>query len=346
MPKNYAKWIESGLARVICRPFICRFESRKRPAAVIGARRTGVGVRVIRRRLGLFRPANEGRGIEGRRQCRRAAVALALRPIRRRNGGERSCGDKHIQVRVWTGYAGRSGYIRLRAKNQNTLGVGLRGSALREFRFAVGSKDGPRSTIWKCWVQGDEAYIAGRLFGTETKISLHSTGECQWSCTDQWVRRDPDRRNADRHIAKWHLTYPQGHSAILAFRVAVPVIELRPEPVPPNQKKALWVGNAPVGSTVEFCFYFTRALDGPPSSVGNPALRHLASLQLRDGRWLVAFVWLRSLSATDIAAARDAAVAQAREAGVQVGAAHRLALFALPTAETSAAVLEVCATAA
>jgi hypothetical protein len=122
MPKNYAKWIESGLARVICRPFICRFESRKRPAAVIGARRTGVGVRVIRRRLGLFRPANEGRGIEGRRQCRRAAVALALRPMRRRNGGERSCGDKHIQVRVWTGYAGRSGYIRLRAKNQNTLG--------------------------------------------------------------------------------------------------------------------------------------------------------------------------------------------------------------------------------
>ena len=121
MPKNYAKWIESGLARVICRPFICRFESRKRPAAVIGARRTGVGVRVIRRRLGLFRPANEGRGIEGRRQCRRAAVALALRPMRRRNGGERSCGDKHIQVRVWTGYAGRSGYIRLRAKNQNTL---------------------------------------------------------------------------------------------------------------------------------------------------------------------------------------------------------------------------------
>lgn len=220
----------------------------------------------------------------------------------------------------------------------------MRGSTLREFRFAVGSKDGPRSTVWKCWVQGAEAYIAGRLFGTEAKISLHSSGECQWSCTDTWVRRDPRRRNADRHIARWQLTYPQDNNAILAFRVAMPVSELRPEPVSPDPKKAFWVGNAPAGSTVEFCFYFTRELDAPPATDSNPALRHVASLRLRDGRWLVTFVWLRFLSGVDIAAARDAAVMQAREAGVQVRAEHRLALFALPTADSSAAVLEVCAT--
>ncbi len=215
---------------------------------------------------------------------------------------------------------------------------------MREFRFAVGSKNGPRSTVWKCWVQGAEAYIAGQLFGTEAKVSLHSSGECQWSCTDMWVQRDPSRRNADRHMAKWQLTYPQDNNAILAFRVAVPVSELRSQPAPLRSKKAFWVGSAPTGSTVEFCFYFTRALDGPPPTDGNPALRHIVSLGLRDGRWLVAFVWLRSLSAADIAAARDAAVDQARVAGVQVRAEHRLALFALPTAETSAAVLEVCAT--
>lgn len=141
------------------------------------------------------------------------------------------------------------------------------------------------------------------------------------------------------------MTYPQDNNAILAFRVAVPVSELRSEPITSSQKKAFWIGNAPVGSTVEFCFYFTRQLDYPPPTDGNPALRHIASLKLRDGRWLVVFVWLRSLSASDIAAARDAAVAQARADGIQVCAEHRLALFALPTAETSAAVLEVCATA-
>lgn len=215
---------------------------------------------------------------------------------------------------------------------------------MREFRFAVGSKSGPRSTVWKCWVQGAEAYITGQLFGTEAKVSLHSTGECQWSYTDKWVLRDSTRRNADRHMAKWYLTYPQDNNAKLAFRVAVPVSELRPEPAPLGRKKVIWVGNAPTGSTVEFCFYFTCPLDGSPPTDGNPEFRHIASLRLRDGRWLVAFVWLRSLSATDIVDARDAAVAQAQDAGVQVRAEHRLALFALPTAESSAAVLEFCAT--
>lgn len=214
---------------------------------------------------------------------------------------------------------------------------------MREFRFAVGSKDGPRSTVWKCWVQGSEAYIAGRLFGKDAKVSLHSSGECQWSCTDAWVRQDPSRRNTDRHMAKWHLAYPQDNKAILGFRIAVPVSELRPEPVPPNQKKTLWVGNAPTGSTVEFSFYFTRPLDDPPPTDGNPDHRHIASLRLRDGRWLVALVWLRALSHIDIAAARDAAVAQACEAGMQISPEQRMALFAPQTAETSAAVLEVCA---
>lgn len=193
-------------------------------------------------------------------------------------------------------------------------------------------------------MQGSEVYIAGRLFGAEAKISLHSSGDCQWSCTDMWVRRDPNRRNADRHIAKWQLTYPHDNNAILAFRVAVPVSELRPQPIPLGQKKAFWIGNAPEGSTVEFCFYITRQLDEAPPAGGNSALRHLASLPLRNGRWLVVFVWPRSLSAVDVAAARDAAAAQAREAGVQVRQEHRIALFGLPTAETSAAILEVCAT--
>jgi len=139
------------------------------------------------------------------------------------------------------------------------------------------------------------------------------------------------------------VTYPEDDNAVLAFRVAVPVSELRAEPLPPNQKRAFWIGNAPPGSTVEFCFYFTRKLDVSPSVEGNHTQRHIKSLQLRDGRWLVAFVWFRSLSATDIATARDAAIAQARSAGVQIESEARLALFGLPTIDASAAVLEVCA---
>lgn len=215
----------------------------------------------------------------------------------------------------------------------------------REFRFAVGGRDGPRSALWKCWVQGNEAYITGQLFGDEAKISLHSTGSCQWSCTDSWVLRAPDRRNADRHIAKWQIVLPHDANAVLAFRVAVPVSELRPIPLAQGQKPAFWIGNVPAGLTVEFCFYFTRRLDASPAFVYQPGLRHLASLRLRDGRGLIIFVRLLSLSAIDMVAARDAAVAQALAAGIPVHPGHRLAMFALPTAETSAAVLELSATA-
>jgi hypothetical protein len=108
---------------------------------------------------------------------------------------------------------------------------------LREFRFAVGSKTGSRSTIWKCWVHGNEVYITGHLFGTEAKISLHSTGECQWSFMENWVLGNATRRNSDRHITIWNLTYPKDDNAILALRIGIPVSELRVQPVPPRQKK-------------------------------------------------------------------------------------------------------------
>lgn len=221
---------------------------------------------------------------------------------------------------------------------------GSRGIKLREFRFAVGSKEGPKSTVWKCWVQGDETYISSRLFGSQAKISLHSSGQCQWSYTDTWVHKAPIRRNADRHIAKWSIAFPQDDTALLAFRVAVPISELRSISWQAGQKKAMWVGNAPAESTVEFCFYFTRAFDALPTTDGNPALRHLASLQLRNRRWFVVFARLQSLSTTDIAAARQAAIAQARDAGIQVHPDFRLALFALPTTQHCAGLLEVSAT--
>lgn len=94
--------------------------------AAIGACRTGVGVRVIRRRPGLFRPANEGCGVEGRQSRDIAEVALALRPMWRRAGEGTTLCNKRIPAWVWTGYAAEFRFVRQRAKNQNTLGVMMR----------------------------------------------------------------------------------------------------------------------------------------------------------------------------------------------------------------------------
>lgn len=45
------------------------------------------------------------------------------RLTRRSGGGEETCGDKRVPPRVWTGYAGGCGLIRLRATIQNTLSI-------------------------------------------------------------------------------------------------------------------------------------------------------------------------------------------------------------------------------
>lgn len=214
-----------------------------------------------------------------------------------------------------------------------------------EARFAVGSRSGPRSTIWKAWVHGDEAYIASRMFGSDMKVSLHSSGQCQWSATETWVRRQSSVRNADRHVHRWQVDLPEGSQALLAFRVEIPVSELRALPPPTDRKKVWWVSGAPAGATVRFLFYLTRPSDSdpaPPPAVESQ-MRHLFSFQLRSTRWLVAFVEVISLSAADIARARASVTEQARAAGLVPSAEHRLSLFIQPPPEGGAhGLLELC----
>ena len=97
-----------------------------------------------------------------------------------------------------------------------------------EARFALSSRAGPRSTIWKAWVAGNEGYIASRMFGRDMKVSFHLSGQCQWSATDTWVRRQKTLRNAERHVHRCQVTYPVSSEAFLLFRVEVPGTELGP----------------------------------------------------------------------------------------------------------------------
>lgn len=216
---------------------------------------------------------------------------------------------------------------------------------LTEARFALGSRVGPRSTIWKAWVAGNEAYIASRMFGSDMKVSFHASGQCQWSATDTWVRRQASVRNAERHVHRWQVTYPTGNEALLLFRVEVPGTELRPLPAPTDHKKVWWVAGMPEGATVRFLFYMTRVLDTEPAPPPSEQRRYLFSLPLRDTRWLVCFVEMISLSAADLESARSAVIAQATAAGLVPESQHRLSLFIQPPPEGGAhGLLELCAT--
>lgn len=180
----------------------------------------------------------------------------------------------------------------------------------REARFAVGSRLGQRSTIWKVWVQGEEAYLASRMFNRYQKVSFHSSGQCQWSFTDTWVAEQNGRRNSDRHIVRWRMPEAQSGQAILAFKIEIPMSELRPQSPLTDKKKIFWVAGAPTDATIRFVIFITPESENDPVLPDTEARRHLFSLRFRSTRWVVVFVEITSLSQTDLSAARSTVIEQ------------------------------------
>jgi hypothetical protein len=65
-----------------------------------------------------------------------------------------------------------------------------------EYRFAIGSENGPRSSSWKVWSHGDEVYLADRNLGHVQKFSFHKSGINRWAS----IHERPD--GSDRAIAR------------------------------------------------------------------------------------------------------------------------------------------------
>ena len=216
----------------------------------------------------------------------------------------------------------------------------------KEARFAVGSRSGPRSTIWKVWVQGNEGYLSSRMFGSELKVSLHSTGECQWSCTDSWVKKH-GCRNAQRHITRWLVDKPLQNRSVLAFKVDIPSSEIRSQPPLTDKKKVFWISNFPAQSTVRFIFYITSMSDHDPIDGSSLPHRPLFSLKFRDGRWLVILVDLVSIPKNDIDSARSELAKKISANGLALENDLRACVFMNPNQENQPkGLLELCLIAA
>jgi hypothetical protein len=212
----------------------------------------------------------------------------------------------------------------------------------REARFAVGARQSPRSTIWKAWTQGDEAYLASRVYGDELKVSFHSSGQCQWSATNSWVVRTGAQRNADRHIVQWQIDPPIGDEAVMVFRVDIPVSEIQPSGPLKDKKKIFWISGAANESTIRVLFYLTRVCDEDPAFGRALPHKHLFSLRFRNSRWLVALVDQITLSQSDLRAAREAVRDQVLKEGLSLDADHRIHLFLEPREGASAGLIELC----
>jgi len=211
-----------------------------------------------------------------------------------------------------------------------------------EVRVAVGTPNGRRSTVWKFSVHKSEIYILSRMFGSDAKISLHASGECQWSGTGVWVKKVSTRRNVDRHFTKWVAPRPTGSSAMHVFQVRIPETELRVSDLPENLNEVEWVPVPPVGGTVSLECYITPPSQSNPALYTNLPFPHLFSLALADGRWFTVLHHVPPLDGKDLEPLRSQMNAQARAVGIEPNPKHRGSAFTVGEGFTRG-LIELCA---
>ena len=196
-----------------------------------------------------------------------------------------------------------------------------------EYRIAIGTPSGRRSTVWKFVVAANEAYILTRMFGADAKISLHGDGLCQFSASSEWVLRAVGRQNQDRHITRWNIVRPHGSSALRVFQVLVPQTELRVIIDDEDLSEVQWLPESPAGMTTSLECYVTPPSDADPSLGGALPHARLFSAMLTDRRWFVILHHDMRFDGLDLVAMRATIAAQIREAGREPLPAHRAALF-------------------
>lgn len=211
----------------------------------------------------------------------------------------------------------------------------------REQRVAVGSPDYRRSTVWKFSVQGDECYIFSRMMGSDTKVSLHSTGECQWSATGKWVLKVAGRTNAERHFRKWFMPRTFNGNAVHMFQVRIPETELRQIELPENHNAVEWLPPPPAGKTLSLECYITAPAPTKPFWDSRLALSHLCSLPLASNRWFVIFHHVVHLDGKELNPLRAQLNAMAREAGIAPNPKHRGLAFT-ESDGTAKGFIEIC----
>lgn len=214
--------------------------------------------------------------------------------------------------------------------------------AVKEIHIAVGTPTGRRSTVWKFFVRKSDVYIQTRMFGSDSKVSLHSTGDCQWSATDDWVKKVPGRRNADRHFTKWYIPRPCGSSALHIFQVRVPETELRVSGLPEDLSAVEWLPVPPAGHTVLLECYLTPLSEADPALTSQLPYPHLFSLPLADGRWFTVLQHIVPLNNMDLETLRMEINQQSRATGIEPRPEYRVAAFSVNGSGTRG-LIELCA---
>jgi hypothetical protein len=175
---------------------------------------------------------------------------------------------------------------------------------MREVWCAVGTPTGLRSTVWKIWTHAGSAYLQSRMMGNSTKVSLHPSGEAQFSMTSTWygVNR-PNQTNQGRHFQRWQWHRPTDGSAEHVFTLSIPASELRVIPTTQDLAKVRWLPCPGPGQRADL-----RCFVAPIASAQTASERtdFIALLDLDSETSFVLLLKLEEMAASDLTALESA----------------------------------------
>lgn len=129
-----------------------------------------------------------------------------------------------------------------------------------EFRFAVGSPSGRRSTSWKVWSDTkSEIYLTQRSMGRVNKFSFHQGGDATYAY--RWAGIAPHADGTDRNFRKWQrLPVPPKGSDVVAGLLSIifPTNHLSSVLHDISAKSLHWFAPAPVGMAVVVDLFLTK----------------------------------------------------------------------------------------
>lgn len=190
-------------------------------------------------------------------------------------------------------------------------------------KFAAGEKLGLRSAIWSIDINKNDIYISTNHFSKDTKVSLHESGDGQWSYLSS-VWKNYNKPNKERHITKWDSEKTSGLNATNIFRIKIPHTELRSYSDVPK-KGVKWVSGL-ISGTYQFDLCVAPASDMNPCE-GRDDLPHLVldTIQLENKKWLVIFY--QASKGLIMVETKKSILSEMKEKGVDMNGNRDMALF-------------------
>lgn len=129
-------------------------------------------------------------------------------------------------------------------------------------RFAVGSPSGLRSSVWRVWNNDNDVYFTVRALGGIKKVSLHESGQYQFSFTSEYHQSQKTNEHwqlESRHTQRWQRPLEISPSLTLVFRIIIPASELRSWPTEiPKNKPITWIESPPQDTAIEFDIFLSN----------------------------------------------------------------------------------------